>query len=219
MEPEMKALIFDLDGVIVDTAEFHFRAWKKASEQFRFDLTREHNEKLKGISRSDSLKRILEWAGITVSGEEFERIMYAKNQHYLSLVDGMTEEDVLPGVKDFIRKSSDAGYLLAVGSASKNAPVILQKIGLVDDFDTIVDGNSVARAKPNPEVFTRAADLLGVPYEKCVVFEDSEAGIDAANAVGMASIGIGTEADLPRAAWVFPGFENLSIEFINQLTK
>lgn len=219
MKPEMKALLFDLDGVIVDTAEFHFLAWKQASEKLGFDLTRAHNEKLKGISRSDSLKRILEWAGIGVSDEEFERIMYTKNQHYLALVNGMTEEDILPGVKDFIGVSRASGYLLAVGSASKNAPIILQKIGLEDDFDAVVDGNTVARAKPHPEVFTRAAELLGVPYERCVVFEDSEAGIDAANAVGMTSIGIGAAEALSQAQWVFPGFENLSIEFINQLTK
>lgn len=215
----MKGLIFDLDGVIVDTAEFHYVAWKKAGEELGLNLTRAQNENLKGISRQDSLNKILEWAGVTLDWTDFERILREKNQCYLSLVEQLTPASALPGVQEFIQNARNAGYRLAIGSASKNAPIILEKLELTPSFDVVIDGNSVKSAKPNPEVFTRAADLLDIRYDQCVVFEDSEAGIEAAKRAGMVVVGIGTRSNLPKADWVFPGFENISIEFINQLQK
>ncbi len=213
----MKALIFDLDGVIVDTAEFHYRAWKKVGAKFGLKLTRAQNEQLKGISRKDSLIKVLRWAETVVNDTDFEQIMDEKNKHFLALVNELTPRNTLPGVREFIDDARQSGYATAIGSASKNAHTILNKLELVDAFDEIVDGNSVKTTKPDPGVFTRAADLLGVEYGQCVVFEDSEAGIVAAKSAGMVAVGIGSSPYLSIAEWVFPGFENLSVEFVNQL--
>jgi beta-phosphoglucomutase len=145
--------------------------------------------------------------------------MDAKNKDYLSMVDKMTPSDTLPGVEDFIRLARKQGFLIALGSASKNARGILQKIELIDAFDVIIDGNEVKRAKPDPEVFTRAADRLKVAYERCIVFEDSIAGIEAANAAGMISIGIGQKEHLAAADRVFDGFDKMVFDTIKRLEK
>ncbi|GLB51451.1 beta-phosphoglucomutase [Neptunitalea chrysea] len=211
-------LIFDLDGVIVDTAKFHFLAWKKAAEEVGFELTEELNEKLKGVSRVDSLNKILGWAGATVSPEKFDEMAANKNADYLTYVDKMTSEDILPGVESFIREAKAKGYPVALGSASKNAPGILKHVGIYDLFDTIVDGNSVTKAKPDPEVFTVAAKALNVAATDCVVFEDSEAGIEAANNAGMLSIGLGSKDILTEAAYVFGEFTEIELSFIETQT-
>src|SRR5690606_9386598 len=143
----MKALIFDLDGVIVDTAEFHYLAWKMVGEEFGFSLTREQNERLKGISRRDSLIKILGWANTSVVPTHFEQIMFDKNEYYLSLVDQITPRDALPGVQEFIHSARQVGYLTAIGSASRNAPFILLKLELTEEFDVILDDNSVITIK------------------------------------------------------------------------
>ncbi|UOB19468.1 beta-phosphoglucomutase [Abyssalbus ytuae] len=213
----MKGYIFDLDGVIVDTAKFHFLAWKKTARYFGFDLTEALNEKLKGVSRVDSLKKILDWAGTTISEDEFEKLATEKNEDYLQYVNKMTSKDVLPGVYEFIEKLKKEGCPVALGSASKNAPKILKKTGLYDMFDAIVDGNSVTKAKPDPEVFLIAARKIGVKPEHCIVFEDSEAGIEAANVAGMTSIGIGDKRVLIDADQVFSNFIEIKEKFINQL--
>ncbi|GLB48544.1 beta-phosphoglucomutase [Neptunitalea lumnitzerae] len=207
-------LIFDLDGVIVDTAKFHFLAWKKAAEEVGFELTEELNEKLKGVSRVDSLNKILEWAGATVSQEKFDEMAANKNADYLTYVDKMTADDILPGVESFIREAKAKGYPIALGSASKNAPRILKHVGIFDLFDTIADGNSVTKAKPDPEVFQVAAKALNVPYAQCVVFEDSEAGVEAANNTNMLSIGLGSKDVLIEADHVFGSFTEITLEFI-----
>lgn len=209
-------LIFDLDGVIVDTAKFHFLAWKKAAEEVGFELTEELNEKLKGVSRVDSLNKILGWAGTTVSEEKFNEMATNKNADYLTYVDKMTADDILPGVEAFIREAKSKGYPIALGSASKNAPKILKHVGIYDLFDAIVDGNSVSKAKPDPEVFVIAAQKLNVPVANCVVFEDSEAGVEAANNTHMLSIGLGSEDVLTDADHVFPDFTKITLEFIEQ---
>lgn len=214
-----KAIIFDLDGVIVDTARFHYLAWKKIAASYGFELLPEHNEKLKGVSRKDSLEKILRWADVILNEQEFGNLMNQKNQDYLSFVARMTPGDILVGVGEFVCKARKAGYKTAIGSASKNTPLILDKINFSEAFDAIVDGNQVNLAKPDPEVFTRAADLLEVVYRNCIVFEDSEAGIAAANRAGMISIGIGMSETLKEADWIFTGFPEISIEFINQVRK
>src|SRR5690606_20003729 len=183
-----RALIFDLDGVIVDTARFHYLAWKKICEPWGFELTPEHNEDLKGVSRYDSLNKILQWAGCRVTETEFNQMMEAKNRDYLSCVDQMTPEDILPGVEDFLYQAREAGYATAIGAAGKNAAVILEQIDLAGVFDVVVDVSTVIRPDPDPEVFTRAADLLDVDYSNCIVFEDSESGIEAAHTAGMIAI-------------------------------
>lgn len=205
----MKAYIFDLDGVIVDTAKFHFIAWKKIGQEFGFELTHELNEQLKGVSRVDSLQKILNWAGVSVSEEKFNELATRKNEDYLSYVAQMNENDILPGVKTFLEQAKQKNIRIALGSASKNARPILQKLGIISYFDAIVDGNDVSKAKPDPEVFVIAAQKLGVQNGDCVVFEDSEAGVQAAKTAGMKAIGIGSADVLHQADEVFSGFEEI----------
>ena len=212
-----KGFIFDLDGVIVDTAHFHYRAWKKTAEELGFELTPALNEQLKGVSRIDSLQKILDWAGVSISEEVFDRMTAEKNIDYLGYVNQMTHKDILPGVEDFLGKLRERGYPIALGSASKNAPTILAKVGLLHIFDTIVDGNSVTKAKPDPEVFLIGAKQLDVPSENCIVFEDSVAGVTAANAAGMTSIGIGSEDVLGHADFIYKDFTEFQPDFIDQL--
>lgn len=212
-----KGFIFDLDGVIVDTAHFHFKAWKKTAEELGFNLTEELNEKLKGVSRIDSLQKILDWANVSISKEQFDKMTFEKNEDYLSYVRQMTKDDVLPGVTEFVKKLKDLGYPIALGSASKNAKHILERVGLIDMFDAIVDGNSVAKAKPNPEVFINAAKLLKLSPDDCVVFEDSEAGIQAANIANMVSIGIGDPSILFEANFCFKDFTEINTNFLSKL--
>ncbi|MDO4880547.1 MAG: beta-phosphoglucomutase [Capnocytophaga sp.] len=202
----MKGYIFDLDGVIVDTAKYHFLSWKKIGAEYDFELTHELNEQLKGVSRVESLKKILHWANVSVSPEKFEELATRKNTDYLSYVEKMNENDILEGVKSFMEKAKKENVKIALGSASKNARLILEKIGIISYFDAIVDGNDVSKAKPDPEVFLLAAKKLGVPNENCVVFEDSEAGIQAAKTAGMQAIGIGCPEVLQQADKVFPDF-------------
>ncbi len=211
--------IFDLDGVIVDTAQFHFLAWKKVARLFGFDLTVELNEKLKGVSRIDSLNKILEWAGTSISEEEFENLALKKNEDYLQFVAKMNQQDILPGVNSFINQLREGKAPIALGSASKNAPEILKKVGLCNMFDVIVDGNSVTKAKPDPEVFLIAAKKLNVEPKNSIVFEDSEAGIEAANTAGMISIGLGDKNILNHADYVFSDFTEIDLEFIKKLDK
>jgi len=212
-----KGFIFDLDGVIVDTAHFHYQAWKKTAAELGFDLTEEMNEKLKGVSRIDSLQKILDWAGISIPQDEFDKMTYEKNEDYLQHVDQMTKDDILPGVFVFLDKIRKGGYPIALGSASKNARHILERVGLLDMFDTIVDGNSVTKAKPDPEVFLNAAKDLKISPEDCIVFEDSLAGIQAANIANMVSIGIGDPNILSEADHCFRDFTEISTNFLSKL--
>lgn len=215
----IKGIIFDLDGVIVDTAHFHYLAWKKTAATLGFELTPELNEQLKGVSRIDSLQKILDWAGIEISEERFDFLTSDKNVDYLSHVETMTEDDVLPGVREFIAQLKQDGYRIALGSASKNARHILERVNMLAKFDAIVDGTNVTAAKPDPEVFLQGAELLELAPSQCVVFEDSKAGITAANTGGMTSIGIGKKQHLSHADFVFEDFTKIPNDFINQLTS
>lgn len=214
---QQKGFIFDLDGVIVDTAKFHFLAWRKLGENFNFQLSEQQNEQLKGVSRIDSLNKILNWAGVEISPQEFDRLASEKNEDYLEYVAQMTPDDILPGVKSTIEKLKSANYPIALGSASKNAPGILRKVGLFDLFDAIVDGNSVSKAKPDPEVFLQAASQLEVAPKDCIVFEDAYAGITAANNAGMTSIALGDAEVLHHADFVFNTFNEITYDFLTQL--
>lgn len=214
-----KAIIFDLDGVIVDTAKFHFLAWRKLANDLGFDFTQEQNEELKGVSRKESLKRILNWGGMELQEKEFNRQMALKNENYLSYVEKMDSNDILPGVLKVLDYLDQNNVPYALGSASKNARKILKKINLYKRFTAIVDGTDVTQAKPDPEVFLIAAKKMQVQPENCVVFEDSVAGIKAAKNGKMISIGIGEQKVLGEADHVFPDFKEIELEFIDELLR
>ena len=201
-----KACLFDLDGVLVDTAVYHFQAWKNLGNHFDYELTEEQNEELKGISRVASLDRILTWAKKEASQEEKNKWLIEKNENYLELISNMNPSEILPGVLDFLQEIKAQGYLIALGSASKNAEVILRKTGLISWFDAIIDGNHVQKSKPDPEVFLKGAEALGVSPENCIVFEDASAGIEAAKRGGMKAIGIGDPSILGEADQVISSF-------------
>src|SRR5690606_24273164 len=187
---EATAVIFDLDGVLVDTAVFHYQAWKRLAHQFDFDFTEVENEQLKGVSRTDSLNLILKWANKDIPAQEKEQLASSKNTWYLELVEEMKEGDVLPGTIELLNYLKETGKKIALGSASKNAVRILEKTGILDYFDAIIDGNAVTRSKPDPEVFLKAAEAIGILPADCVVFEDAQAGIAAARSAGMAVIAV-----------------------------
>lgn len=213
----MKGFIFDLDGVIVDTAKYHYLAWKHLADELGIAFSEEDNERFKGVSRKRCLEILLEMGGMQVSQEQFNRWLHEKNEDYLSYISTMDASEILPDVTrvlDFLREKE---VPMALGSASKNARPILEKVGLISYFNTIVDGNEVVKAKPDPQVFLLAAERLGVDPELCVVFEDALAGIDAANAAGMRSIGIGDAQVLTQADQVFSDFTEIDLDYIRGL--
>lgn len=212
-----KAFIFDLDGVIVDTAKYHFLAWQKLSQELGIEFTPEHNELLKGVSRVRSLDIILELGDINASQENKDKWLIQKNEDYLSYLVAIDESEILPGVLTILHYLKDNNQLIALGSASKNARPILEKTGILALFDVIVDGNDVSNAKPDPEVFLQAAKKLNVSNENSIVFEDSVAGIQAANIANMTSIGIGETTTLHEAKYIFKDFTFIDISFIETL--
>lgn len=212
-----KAFIFDLDGVIVDTAKYHFLAWQKLAQELGIEFTPEHNEELKGVSRVRSLDIILELGGIQASQEDKNKWLIQKNEDYLSYLVDIDESEILPGVLPILHYLKDKKQLIALGSASKNARPILEKTGILPLFDAIVDGNDVSNAKPDPEVFLRAARLLNTKNEDSIVFEDSVAGIQAANIANMISIGIGDSEILHEAKYNFEDFTFIDVSFIEAL--
>ena len=201
-----KAFIFDLDGVIVDTAKYHFLAWQKIASQLGIEFTPEHNEHLKGVSRVRSLDIILELGKIKATQEDKNKWLIQKNEDYLSYLVDMDQSEILPGVFHILEFIKEKNQLIALGSASKNARPILEKTGILNLFDAIVDGNDVSNAKPDPEVFLRAARLLNTSNENSIVFEDSVAGIQAANTANMVSVGIGDKKILHEAKYIFSDF-------------
>lgn len=212
-----KVFIFDLDGVIVDTAKYHYLAWQKLAQQLGIDFTPEHNEELKGVSRVRSLEIILALGNITATQEEKDVWLKQKNDEYLSYLVTMDESEVLPGVLPVLDYLKQQNQKIVLGSASKNAKPILEKAKVIDYFDAVVDGNDVSNAKPDPEVFLQGAKKVNSPPEKCIVFEDSVAGIQAANIAGMTSVGIGNQEILQEAHFVFPDFTYIDLNFIENL--
>ncbi|WP_339874361.1 beta-phosphoglucomutase [Olleya marilimosa] len=212
-----KGFIFDLDGVIVDTAKYHFLAWQNLAKSIDIDFTHEQNEQLKGVSRVKSLEKILEWGNKTISEELFTSLMGKKNEEYLSFISKMTDEEILPDVPRVLDYLIEKAQPISLGSASKNARPILEKVHLLSKFDAIVDGNDVSKAKPNPEVFLIAAQHLNMKPEDCIVFEDSVAGVQAANTANMISIGIGEKDVLHEADYIFSDFTEIENSFIQEL--
>lgn len=213
------AVIFDLDGVIVDTAKYHYLAWKKLANSLGFDFTEEQNELLKGVSRVKSLEILLAIGGISLSDKEKEQYRFEKNENYLSYITKMDESELLPNIKSLLEHLKNKGIAIALGSASKNAKLLLDTLNINSYFDVIVDGNEVSAAKPDPEVFLLAAKLLHKTPEECIVIEDAAAGIEAANTANMMCVGIGDEEILKEATYVLKSTALLTNEWIDKLIR
>jgi beta-phosphoglucomutase len=217
----IRACLFDLDGVIVDTARYHYLAWKRLAAELGFDFSEHDNERLKGVSRMASLEILLEVGGMSrhFSPVEKEAMAAQKNAEYVEYISRMTRDEILPGAKAFLERLRSEGIRTALGSASRNAPLILERTGITGLFDAVVDGTVVTEAKPAPDVFLKGAEWLGVPPAACVVFEDAEAGVEAAHRGGMRCIGIGSPAVLYAADAVIPGFEGFTPEKMRKLIQ
>lgn len=213
---KIKAFIFDLDGVITDSAEYHYHAWKNLASELGINIDREFNEKLKGISRMDSLERILVHGNQQdrYSEKEKEQLAAKKNDEYVTLIEQISEKDILPGIATLIDELKSHGYQLAIASASKNAPAILSYLGIKEKFDAIVDPSTIAKGKPDPAIFLEAAKLLKVEPDACVGIEDAEAGIESINKAGMFSVGVGSEEAMKEAHYYVTSTTELSLEQI-----
>jgi len=213
------ACIFDLDGVIVDTAVYHFLAWKRLADQLGIPFTKENNERLKGVSRMASLEIILEIGGRKLNDNRKQEYATLKNNWYIDYISKMTSDEILPGSLRFINELRDVNVRVAIGSASKNTPLILKQVGILELFDAVADGNNVRNAKPDPEVFYKAASMLGIEPENCVVFEDAIAGVQAALNAGMMCIGVGSANILTKAHFVVSGLNEMNIEKLLTIEK
>lgn len=213
----IKACIFDLDGVIVDTAKYHYIAWKQLANEMGFDFTEEDNERLKGVSRMASLDILLEIGNINIDNIEKNKLADKKNDVYLSYITQMGADEILPGAKEFLIACRENNIKTALGSASKNAMIILNRLELVELFDAIIDGTKTSKAKPDPEVFIKGAQELTIEPEYCVVFEDAEAGVEAAIAAKMKCVGIGDKEMLSKANIVVGGLNEFNINMLNKI--
>ncbi len=206
----IKACIFDLDGVIVDTAKYHFQAWRRLANELGFDFSEADNEQLKGVSRMESLDIILSWGGLTLPEARKIELADRKNDWYKNLISHMQADEILPGVTDFLAELQNKGIRIALGSASKNAAPVITSIGLGGVFEVIIDGHQTTRSKPDPQVFQLAAEALALQPSECIVFEDAESGVEAALAGGFFAVGVGSPAVLGKAHTVIPGFKGMT---------
>ncbi len=211
------AFIFDLDGVIVDTAKYHFKSWKIISKNFGFELLETHNELLKGVSREESLNRILSWGEVSIDRFEKKKYLEIKNELYKGFINNLSQMDILPGVTKLIDFAEIKGIPIALGSASKNAHQILKKLGIINKFKVIIDGNSTSKSKPHPEVFLKGAQMLGVNPKEVIVFEDSIAGIRAANKAKMVSVAICANGKIENARFNFNSLDDIPFEFFKNV--
>lgn len=211
----IKAIIFDLDGVIVDTAHYHYLAWKRLAKELGFDLTLEQNELLKGVSRMRSLEIILDLGGIELSEAEKERIANKKNGWFVEYVNEMKPEEIFPGVKELLKSIRSKGLKVGLASSSKNAHAVINLLNIENEFDAIVDGTMIIHSKPDPEIFLLAASKLGVVPAECVVFEDAEAGVEAALAAGMKCVGVGSPEQLGKANLVVAKTADFKLQTLN----
>ena len=215
--PLLKGVIFDLDGVIVDTAHYHYLAWKKLAGELGIDLTPERNERLKGVSRLESLDIILALGGIDLPPAEKERLAHKKNTWFVDFIERMSPDEIFPGVKGLIEELRAKGVSVALASSSKNARTVLDLLHISGLFDAVVDGTMVVNSKPDPEVFLLAASKLNLRPDECIVFEDAEAGVEAALRAGMKCVGIGDAAQLGKAHKVLPRTADFTVEMIADL--
>jgi beta-phosphoglucomutase len=207
---KISACIFDLDGVIVDTATYHYLAWKRLADELGISFTEEDNEQLKGISRKRSLEILLEIGNKRVPEKDKDELCKRKNQWYLEYILQLKPSAILPGVVDFLSELKERKIKLALGSASKNATLILDKLEISDLFEAVVDGHKIIKAKPDPQIFLKAAEELNVPSPHCVVFEDAVAGIEAAINGNMYCIGVGNSEILHKADFVIKSFMGMT---------
>jgi beta-phosphoglucomutase len=212
MTETFKGCIFNLDGVLVDTARYHFEAWRRLANALGFDITPEQNKQLKGLGRIASLEKILDWGGVYMSEAEKMHWADVKNNWYIALIATMKPGEVLPGVLFFLRQAREMGMMIALSSSSQNARSVLKSTHLERYFDVIVDGGSIRRQKPDPECFLLATGEMGLLPSACLVFEDAPLGITAALLGGFTAVGVGREVDLRHAHAVVDGFENLSFD-------
>ncbi|MBX4260260.1 beta-phosphoglucomutase [Clostridium estertheticum] len=213
----IKAIIFDLDGVLVATAKYHYLAWKRLAKELDIEFSIEDNERLKGVSRMNSLDIILGIGNIKLDNDAKIKLAEKKNSWYVEYISKLTPTDIMPGVIEFIESIKSNGIKIALGSASKNSMLILNNLKLTDYFDAIIDGTKVSSAKPNPEVFLEGALAINIPPCQCIVFEDAQAGIDAAINAGMYCIGIGSKNTLKKANLVLSGFSDMTFDKLGLL--
>ena len=215
----LQACIFDLDGVIVDTAKYHFLAWKRLADHLGIHFSEEDNELLKGVSRMDSLEIILNIGKMKLSEDQKHEFAMLKNKWYVDYISRMTPDEILPGSLEFINELRNADIRVAIGSASKNTPMILERVGIKRLFDAVADGNIVSKAKPDPEVFLKAAEMVGIAPGNCIVFEDAIAGVQAALNAGMKCIGVGLPDVLTEAHFVISGLKEMSLKKLKSIEK
>jgi beta-phosphoglucomutase len=207
---DVRAVIFDLDGVLTDTAEYHYRGWQRLADEEGIPFDRAKNEALRGVSRNESLLLLLD--GREVSDEAFAEMAARKNGYYLEYLQDMSPADLLPGAVALVEDAKARGWKVAIGSSSKNAGFVLDALGITEMFDAVADGHSVERAKPEPDLFLEAAAKLGVPPESCVVVEDAESGVDAAIAAGMIAVGVGPQERVGHAPHYFATVEDIDLD-------
>lgn len=214
---KFRGCIFDLDGVIVDTAKYHFQSWNRLAHNLGFEITEDQNEQLKGISRRDSLEIVLKIGNYSLSEKEKIKCMKSKNEIYLDFIDTLKMGDALPGVRTFLSELKEKDYKIAMGSASKNAKTIISKLELTDYFDVLMDGNDVINSKPHPEVFLKGLSALNLAADQVIVFEDAQKGIEAAKKAGCHVIGIGDKKSLAKADFVMSGFKKFTLDKLNTM--
>jgi beta-phosphoglucomutase len=212
-----QAIIFDLDGVIIDTAHYHYIAWKRLASEFNINLTPQQNELLKGVSRMRSLEIILELGNIHLEEAERERLAEKKNKWFVEYIESIRPEEIFPGVRELLQSIRQQGIKVALASSSKNAPRVIELLGIAHEFDAVVDGTMVTHSKPDPEIFLLAANKLDVKPANCVVFEDAEAGVEAALAAGMKCVGVGSVEQLGKADKVIARTGDFNLEWLSQL--
>jgi beta-phosphoglucomutase len=213
----IKACIFDLDGVLVDTARYHYLAWKRLALELGIDLTEDENERLKGVSRMDSLEIILRLGALERTLAEKEALAAKKNAWFVDYIMAIKPEEIFPGVRDLLHRLRERGLKIALASSSKNADTVIRLLMIANDFDAVVDGNMVAYSKPDPEIFLCAASLLHVAPHYCLVFEDAAAGIEAAVRAGMKCVGVGTPDVLGKANLVIPNTADFDVKNLDTL--
>lgn len=212
MVAEIKGFILDLDGVITDTAEFHFKAWKKMADEEGIPFTREDNEKLRGVSRRKSMELILD--GRKMAEDKIQKLMDRKNQYYNEFLEQLSKDDLLPGAGKLIEEIKKRGYQIAVASSSRNAKTVIGNLQIGDIFETISDGHSVENSKPAPDLFLHTAEKLGLDPKNCVVIEDAKSGIEGALAADMVAVGVGPEERVGRADYIYDRVEDIELDEI-----
>ncbi|WP_211746648.1 beta-phosphoglucomutase [Paenibacillus sp. Marseille-Q4541] len=215
----MKAVIFDLDGVITDTAEYHYLAWKSLADELKLPFDKSFNEKLKGVSRMESLELILSLGDVTYSDEEKKALAEKKNDLYKEMIEKVTPADLLPGIESLLKELQEAGISTALASASKNAPFILDRLEVTHYFNHVVDVNLIKQGKPDPEIFLTGASKLGIAPENCVGIEDAEAGIESILSAGMYAVGVGTPAQMQKADLIVSSTAELSLAVLKENFK